>query len=113
MPKNDGVNKTEEIKRYMAEHPEDGPKAVAEALTARGIPMSAGYVSTIKAAAKRGSKPAAGRMKKAVVTIELTMELLEHGLAVAERLGGVHQAKRIFDFLDSLAAATYCPRATT
>jgi hypothetical protein len=43
-----GVNKTEEIKKVLARTPDKPPKQISEQLTAKGIDVSPGYVSTIK-----------------------------------------------------------------
>jgi len=53
------INMSAVIRNYMAQNPKTKPKAVAEALTAQGTPVSAQYVSVVKANdAKRKGKVA-------------------------------------------------------
>jgi len=46
-PKAD-VNKSQEIKKILAATPDKKPKEISEELTAKGVDVSPGYVSTIK-----------------------------------------------------------------
>src|SRR5690349_16421397 len=57
------INKSAAVREYLKAHPDQGPKVVAETLTAKGIAVTAAYVSTIKTKGdkptgkKRGRKP--------------------------------------------------------
>lgn len=42
------VSKSEKIRDYIKSNPEAGPKAVADALTSKGIKVTPGHVSVIK-----------------------------------------------------------------
>ena len=57
--KSAGVNKSQLIRDYMAANPDASPKAVAEAMSAQGVVVSAQFVSTTKSNAKKaaGKKP--------------------------------------------------------
>jgi hypothetical protein len=50
------VNKSKEVRKYMKAHPGVQNKEISEALTKRGIKISAGYVSTIKVIMKKREK---------------------------------------------------------
>lgn len=111
----DGVNKTAEINKYLAESPNASPKEVAEALSARGIEISAAYVSTIKSNAKRKTKSAGGagggrgrrgRRPAAAAGAPVGGSLIDtliKAKKLAEELGGVDEARRILDALARLA----------
>ena len=46
------VNKSEEIRKYLADHPDDGPKAIQKALAEQGIEVTEALVSNVKYHAK-------------------------------------------------------------
>jgi hypothetical protein len=56
-PKSD-VNKTDAIKDVLARTPDKPPKQISEELTAKGIDVSPGYVSTIKTNLKKAEAEA-------------------------------------------------------
>ena len=102
------INKTQAVLAYLADNPDDKPKAVAEALSSRGIKVTAGAVSTIKFnAAKKGTAPAAkiGRPAKAVKASGQGSSSLDQLLAakdLVDKVGGVDEAKRLLDALAKL-----------
>ena len=61
------VNKTQVIEKALADSPDKGPKEISEALTAKGMDVSPGYVSTIKTnlKAKTGAPKVATKKKVA------------------------------------------------
>lgn len=61
------VNKTAEIKEYLAQHANAAPAAVSEELKKKGIDVSPAYVSTIKSSlkSKKKAKSKAGGNKTA------------------------------------------------
>lgn len=61
------VNKSQAIRDYYADHPDDGPTVAARELTKQGIEVSAAYVSGIRAKmkAKMGQGPKRKRRKSA------------------------------------------------
>ena len=56
------VNKSKAIRDYMAEHPKAGPSEVSDALTKKGTPVTAAFVSTVKSMAK-GKKKGKGKRR--------------------------------------------------
>lgn len=88
------VNKTKAIKSYLAAHPKAAPLAVAEALKAQGISVSAAYVSATKfkmKAARRAARKTAPAPAAASDAISLAALLEAKKLIV--KLGSVEQAK--------------------
>ena len=61
------LNKTQVIEKALADSPDKGPKEISEALTAKGMDVSPGYVSTIKTnlKAKTGAPKSATKKKVA------------------------------------------------
>lgn len=94
------------IRDYMAQNPDKGPQAVAEALKEAGFEVSAAYVSTIKSLSKkkggrRGPRKAEGRAP--VASGEgLSIAVLVQAKKLAAQLGGVAQAKAALDALAKL-----------
>ena len=101
-----GVNKTQAIKDYLTAHPHEGPKAVAEALTAKGLDVTAGYVSTIKSNMKmKGSEPgkrSASFARSPASGDSVSLDSLIKAKKLVEELGGVDDARRILDALARL-----------
>ncbi len=113
-----GVNKTQEIKKALAATPNKTPREIAEALTAGGVVVSPGYVSTIKTnmkakatgpkkvAKKRGpAKKKATRKKrasKAAPATDVTFDQLRMAKEMAQQLGGVENAKEALIALSQL-----------
>jgi hypothetical protein len=98
------VNKTKAIKKYLAAHPKEAPAAVATALTAQGVSVSASYVSATKfkmKAARRAARKAAPAQAPASDTISLAA-LLEAKKLIA-KLGSVEQAKQAIAALAQLS----------
>lgn len=50
------INKADAIRKYHAENPEAGPSAIAEALNAQGITVTASRVSTVLRGGKKSRK---------------------------------------------------------
>ncbi len=58
--KTSGPNKSQAIREYYEAHPDAKPKAVVEALAAKGVVVTPAFVSTIKSTSiNKGAKPAA------------------------------------------------------
>jgi hypothetical protein len=104
-----GPNKSELVRQYMNEHPNEGPTAVADAVSkAHGIEVKPQFVSMIKlnlknksgsAKGKPGRTPKAAKMGDANVSIEL----LRAAKKFVAQMGGVSQAKAAVDILAELA----------
>ena len=108
-----GMNKTQEIKKALAAAPDKTPREIAEALTAEGVVVSPGYVSTIKtnmkakatAPKKRGPAKKATRKKrasKAAPATDVTFDQLRMAKEMAQQLGGVENAKKALSALSQL-----------
>ena len=112
MAKKRKVNKSEIVRQYCAEHPDEKPKAVSEALAAQGIKVTPASVSTIKfQASKKGALPAASGRKPATKKMaargsssDSQMDLLLAAKSLAEKVGGVSEAKKLLDNLAKIQA---------
>lgn len=84
------VNKAEEIRNYVAKHPDARNKDVVEALLAQGIDVSPSQVSQTRAAVEGGDeKPAAKRTRKiAAKDVDVTTVL-----QVVSEMGGFDEAQ--------------------
>ena len=98
MPKKKGPNKTQAIKDFMREHPDAGPKRVAEALTKSGIKVSAQYVSTIKSLHKRRLPSV-----KSLEEVDIPLSAILAAKRLAEELGGVDKARAAVEALEMLS----------
>jgi hypothetical protein len=110
------VNKTQEIKKALAATPRKSPKEISDALTAKGVAVTPGYVSTIKTnlkakAPKKVSKkkvaakkkPTKKRTPKATPATNITFEQLRMAKEMAQQLGGIEKAKETLAALSELA----------
>lgn len=95
------VNKSEEVRNYLAANPAEGPSAVSEALKKRGIKVSPNFVSNIKLKLKtHGAPKRRGRRPLAVSNSESNGYGTVYAAAAFIRsCGGIQQAK------DALAVA--------
>ncbi len=94
------VSKSQAIRDYMEDNPDDGPKAVSSALSKSGIKVSAAFVSTIKSMDKNKIAVQAGRIGKG----DFSMNTLLQAKALADQMGGVERAKAALDALGKLTA---------
>lgn len=92
------INKTKAIKDYMAEHPEDGPKAVAEALRKQGIHITAQYVSTIKSLHKRRTPSIA-----ALEDVDIPLSHIVAAKRLVQDVGTIEDARAAVDALSLLS----------
>ena len=120
-PKAD-VNKSQEIKKALAATPDKPPKEIAEELTAKGVKVSAGFVSTVKTNLKTKAAKTKKRAKKKVVAKKavakktagkkpapkasssagITFDQLCMAKELAQQLGGVEKAKAALGALSQL-----------
>ena len=96
MAKQSKINKTELIREYMAQHPEDGPSAVAKALEKYKI--SAAYVSNIKMKLKGGGILGRGVPNGSAEAVVAAAEFIK-------MCGGVDQAKAAIRAAEKVVAA--------
>ena len=115
-PKAD-VNKSQEIKKALAASPDKPPKEIAEELTAKGVKVSAGFVSTVKTNLKTKAAKTKKRAKKKAVAKKtagkkpapkasssagITFDQLCMAKELAQQLGGVEKAKAALGALSQL-----------
>ena len=120
-PKSD-VNKSQEIKKALAATPNKPPKQISDELTAEGIDVSPGYVSTIKTNMKAAAgapkkatkkkvtakktvakKKAAKKAPKATPATSISYDQLLLAKQMAQQLGGIEKAKETLAALSALA----------
>jgi hypothetical protein len=109
--KTSGPNKSQAIREYYEAHPDAKPKAVVEALAAKGVVVTPAFVSTIKstsinkgpkpAKGKRGPKPgasvkapkvAAAKPAAAKSTGGVSIDTLIKAKSLVKELGGIESA---------------------
>lgn len=95
------VNKTAAVAELLASKKNASPKELAEALNAKGIDISAAYVSTIKTNLKKKKGRKAGRGRRSGGD-EVSLATLVEAKKLAEKLGGVEVAKQALDALARL-----------
>jgi hypothetical protein len=101
MAKREGVSKTKAVLDYWREHPEAKAKAIAEALTKAGTPITAGYVANIKSKHKkqrRAVKAVVEERGVSVSEIKAAMNLLkvcETPAAAKEALSAAEEIRRM------------------
>jgi hypothetical protein len=101
------VNLSEKIREHLKSiKPSDrSPKAVAEALKAKGIKVSPTLVAVIKGRMMGGKKKvikAKAKAKIARVRTETSMENLLHAKNFLNSVGGIKEAKGLLDAVNSL-----------
>ena len=103
------INKSEAVREYLAENPEAKPKAISEALAAKGIKVTPGAVSTIKFQAtrkngapksKRVSRPAKARRTVGGAAANRLKQLMATKDLV-DQVGGVDQQRSCWTLLRS------------
>lgn len=102
------MNKSDHVRRYMAQHPSAGPKEVYEALLAQGVDVSKALVNRLKYGPHgAGKRKRRGRRRRATVASNGGGQLsLEHLLAAKKlvvQLGSVETAKQAVDALARLS----------
>jgi len=119
--KKSDVNKTQAIKDYLAKNPDAVPKAAAEELQKKGVDVSAQYVSVVKHKVKKEAGIAAEQQapkkpvvkkkvrrkkkaapKKKAASDQISLSALKEAKKLAERLGGIEQAKEAISALAQL-----------
>lgn len=121
--KTSGPNKSQAIREYYEAHPDAKPKAVVEALAAKGVVVTPAFVSTIKstsinkgakpaAKGKRGPKPgasvkapkvAAAKPAAAKSTGGVSIDTLIKAKGLVKELGGIDNAMSALAALKRLA----------
>ena len=102
------INKSAEIRAYLAAHPDVKPAVAAAALTKQGIKVSPGYISAIKSHAKKktGRRKTAKGSRRSKNTSAAGSAVSFDSLLLAKQLvqqvGSVDKAKRALDALEKL-----------
>ena len=99
------VNKSDEIRRYVAQNPSAGPKQIREDLGREGIRVTASLVNRIKYGGGVKKKRRGRKAKVATATNGTTPLTVEHLIAakkLAVQLGSVQSAKQAVDALARL-----------
>jgi len=104
------VNKTQAVRDFLAENPDATTKDVVAAMNKQRITVSPNYVSTIKTNMKakgKGKKKVAAKKKAAPKKQEaaddkISLSALKEAKKLAERLGGIEQAKQAISALAQL-----------
>ena len=100
------INKSAEVRTYLAANPGVGPKEVAKALSKLGI--SAAYVSTIKSKMKSQSATkvvGAKRGRPAKATSANDLAPVVAAASFIKQCGGVDAAKNAFRTAEQILAA--------
>ena len=101
-----GVNKSQAIRDYMKDNPDDGPKAVCEALAKRGIKVTPPQVSNVKStSAKRGGVKILRRTRgggRGAVNGQVSVAALMEASAFVEKVGGIQVAKELIATLEKI-----------
>ena len=88
------------IRAYKADHPAEGPTAIAKSLTAQGVPVSAAMVSTTLSNAAKSKAKATKRTGRPRKAADPYARLIDAKRFV-ESVGGIDKAK---EALTALAA---------
>lgn len=105
-----GLNRSEEVRKYLLAHPEAGPKEVVAVLAQQGITITSALVSNVKYGSGRSKKAANHRTRAATVPpveagSDIPLDLLIEAKKFADRMGGIAQARAALDALASLQMA--------
>jgi hypothetical protein len=107
---NGGTSKAEAVRQYHKEHPDAGPKEIAEALTKKGVEVTAGRVSAVLRSG--GSKVDVDTIKRAAEfvanykgSIKDALKAIETVGGFVEACGGADKAKAALEAYEAVAAA--------
>src|SRR5262245_49343219 len=113
-----GLNRSQAIRDYMAEHRREGPKDIIAGLAQRGIEVSAALVSNVKyGSARKGAKRrgtrkggrrrglVGSRRGRASITVsdKVSISLLIEAKRLVDKLGGIERARQALDTLARLS----------
>ncbi len=89
-------DKANQVRAYLRKNSGMMPKDAADALTAQGIEVSAGYVSNLKSSLK-SRKRAAKQRKAAEVDVLVSVDALKRAKAIVKEMGSVAEAKKALE----------------
>lgn len=115
MAKKSAVNKSQAIRDYMKANPKAKPRDVVSAMSAKGIKVSAQFVSTVKSTSKKsggapkrrgrpaGSTSKAGKKATSTGGATVSVDALLKMKRVVEDFGSIEEAKSALQTLERLA----------
>ena len=100
-----GINKSQAIRDHIADHPDDGAKAIVAAMGKKKIKVTEGLVNNVKYAL--AGKKKRRRKKKAATTQrtvsdKISISTLVQAKKMADQLGGIEKAKTALAALTKL-----------
>jgi hypothetical protein len=113
--KRSGVNKTEAVAAYLAEHPGAMPKQIADDLTKQhGVEFTPTAVSTTKFQLKKAGRIPGGKRRgrpkesaakngRKATSTKVDISELVAAKQMAEKFGGIEKARRVMDVLAKLS----------
>jgi hypothetical protein len=105
--KKEAVNKSQAIRDALEAHPDKSPAEIAEGLKAKGLDVSAQYVSTIKSNAKtKGRKTTIVRRRKAGEGAgRSSFGPVQAALHFIREAGGLEQARQALQTVEEVQHA--------
>ena len=104
-----GLNRSEEVRKYLLAHPAAGPKEVVAVMAQQGITITSALVSNVKYGSGRSKKANHRARAAAAPPVEagsdIPLDLLIEAKKFADRMGGIAQARAALDALASLQMA--------
>lgn len=106
------VNKSEAIRKYLAGNPDATPSEIIPALREKGIKVTPGLVSNVKSTSGPNRRRRKNSRKKKIVKMrrpgrraatELSAVDLVAVKELADQLGGINEARRALDMLETLS----------
>ena len=105
-----GVSRSESIRQYIAQNPNQGPRDIELGLKQRGIIVSRALINAVKYSkkrrisreAKRRFAPAVYSAARSIRPSALSVEQLLSVKAVADSIGGIDQLRQALEMLQQL-----------
>lgn len=103
-----GVNQSQAIRGYLAEHPEATPKEIVAGLAQQGVKVSEGLAGNVKYTSRSGRGPGKARRGRGrppgrrAGAGALTAQDLIEAKRLADQLGGLEQARKALEALEAL-----------
>ena len=101
-----GINMSQAIRDHLADHPDDGAKAIVAAMGKKKIKVTEGLVNNVKYALA-GKKKKKRRKKRttttqSTVSDKISISTLVQAKKMADQLGGIEKAKTALAALTKL-----------
>ena len=95
------INRSQEIRDYLAKDPNAGPKAIVAGLKKKGIKVTEGLASAVKYKQPAKKKKKRGRKPQAAAD-KISVSALVSAKKMADTLGGIEEAKAALDAVAKL-----------